>query len=293
MRRAIILLGAVAAALALLLIAIAVGSRNAGPYLSRYRVTFDIGKAKTAYALPKIQVPMGVPRAATLPLVVIDAGHGGYDPGSISPDTGVQEKAVTLAIAEAAAQALLDGGKVRVALTREDDRFLVLEERYGIARKMGAKLFISIHADSAENHEARGASIYTLSEVASDQEAAKLAAKENRANVINGIDLGGQSQAVGDILIDLTQRETMDASNDFARLLQREARASGVNFRTTAHHYAGFVVLKSPDVPSVLFETGYISNKADAAMLVSGEGRQDIATGIRRAVGIYFAKKAS
>ncbi len=292
MQRLILWFSGVAALIALLLIGVRLLIPASGPQLSRYHVSLDIGRAKPAYALPAIRAPAGAANPAELPLVVVDAGHGGHDPGSISPETGMEEKAITLAVAREAADALLQAGNVRVALTRADDRFLVLEERYEIARKLGARLFISIHADSAENREARGASIYTLSEVASDREAARLAAKENRANVISGIDLGEQSKAVGNILIDLTQRETMNVSNDFARILQREARSAGVSFRTGGLHFAGFVVLKSPDVPSVLFETGYLSNKDDEEILRSPEGRARIAKGIGRAVTIHFAKRA-
>ena len=273
---------------------IATSIANGQSRMSRYNVSFPMGKARAAYALPPVLSPQGMSKAeaAALPLVVIDAGHGGHDPGSVSPETGRHEKSVTLAVARKAAQELLASGKVRVALTRDDDRYLILEERYGIARKLGANLFISIHADSAENHEARGASIYTLSEVASDKEADKLAARENRSNLISGIDLGNQSQTVGNILIDLTQRETMDISTEFAKILQREASETGVRFRGGAHHFAGFVVLKSPDVPSVFFETGYISNKNDEAFIASDEGRDALANGIRQAVIVHFARQS-
>lgn len=227
---------------------------------------------------------------ASRPLIVIDAGHGGHDPGAINAETGEREKDLTLAIAQAIRDQLVKSGRLRVALTRDDDRFLVLQERYGIARKMNADLFISVHADSAENHDARGATIYTLSEVASDREAARLAARENRADVLNGVNLGGQPDQVSSILIDLTQRETMKESANFARLLQREG-APFLTFRTTFHRYASLMVLKAPDTPSVLFETGYLSNAEDAAFLASPEGRSRIAKGVAKAVEIYFARK--
>lgn len=252
----------------------------------RYSVTVPIGKPKPAVPLPRIEGPAD----ARLPLVVIDAGHGGHDPGAISPHGGSREKDITLALARAIRKELLASGRVRVALTRADDRFLVLEERYGIARRLKADLFISIHADAAENQEARGASIYTLAEVASDREAARLAARENRANIINGVDLSGHSGDVSAILLDLTQRETMSLAADFARLLQREA-SDEVAFRTTAHRFASFIVLKAPDTPSVLFETGFISNKEDAAFLVSPAGQKKIARGVREAVQVHFARQ--
>lgn len=259
---------------------------RARPPGKRYSVTVPIGRAKPALPLPKIEGPDD----ARLPLVVIDAGHGGHDPGAISPHNGKREKDITLALARAIRDDLIALGRVRVALTRADDRFLVLEERYGIARRLKADLFISVHADAAENEQANGASIYTLSEVASDREAARLAARENKANIINGVDLGGHSSGVSSILLDLTQRETMKIASDFARLLQREA-ADDVKFRTTAHRFASFVVLKAPDTPSVLFETGFISNKDDAEYLASAAGRKKLARGVRDAVQIHFARR--
>lgn len=254
----------------------------------RYSVTVPIGKPKPALPLPRIEGPDN-PR---LPLVVIDAGHGGHDPGAANAQSGKREKDVTLGLAKAIRDELIASGRVRVALTRADDRFLVLEERYGIARRLKADLFISIHADAAENEQASGASIYTLSEVASDREAARLAARENRADVINGIDLGAHSGDVSSILIDLTQRETMSVASDFARLLQREA-SGDVKFRTTAHRFASFVVLKAPDIPSVLFETGFISNKDDSEFLGSTTGQIKVARGVRDAVQIHFARQVA
>lgn len=252
----------------------------------RYSVTVPIGKPKPAVALPRIEGPDN-PR---LPLVVIDAGHGGHDPGATSPYSGKREKDLTLELARAIRDDLVAGGRVRVALTRSDDRYLVLEERYGIARRLKADLFLSIHADAAENEQANGASVYTLSEVASDREAARLAARENKANIINGVDLGAHSSDVSSILLDLTQRETMNVASDFARLLQREA-SDEMTFRTTAHRFASFVVLKAPDTPSVLFETGFISNRRDSEFLTSKAGQRKVARGVRDAVQIHFARK--
>ncbi|MGH6652247.1 MAG: N-acetylmuramoyl-L-alanine amidase [Sphingopyxis sp.] len=259
---------------------------RAKPPEKRYSVTVPIGKPKPAVGLPRIEGPNN-PR---LPLVVIDAGHGGHDPGAISPHSGKREKDITLGIARAIRDDLIASGRVRVALTRSDDRYLVLEERYGIARRLKADLFISVHADAAENQQASGASIYTLSEVASDREAARLAARENKANIINGVDLGAHSNDVSSILLDLTQRETMNVASDFARLLQREA-SDDVKFRTTAHRFASFVVLKAPDTPSVLFETGFISNEGDSEFLASAAGQKKLARGVRDAVQIHFARQ--
>lgn len=259
---------------------------RAKPPEKHYSVTVPIGRAKPALPLPRIEGPDD----ARLPLVVIDAGHGGHDPGALSPHSGKREKDITLALARAIRDDLVASGRVRVALTRSDDRYLLLEERSGIARRLQADLFISIHADAAENEEARGASIYTLSETASDREAARIAARENRANIINGVDLGAHSNEVSSILVDLTQRETMNRASDFARLLQREA-ADAVTFRTTAHRFASFVVLKAPDTPSILFETGFISNKDDGEFLASAAGQKKVARGVREAVQVHFARR--
>ncbi|MGE4323379.1 MAG: N-acetylmuramoyl-L-alanine amidase [Sphingobium sp.] len=251
-----------------------------------HSITVPIPRAAKGVALPPVQGP----RDGARPLVVIDAGHGGHDPGAVNRENGKREKDVTLAIARGIRDQLLKTGRVRVALTRDDDRFLVLQERYGIARKLNADLFISVHADAAENEEARGATVYTLSETASDREAARLAARENKADIINGVNLGGQSGDVSSILIDLTQRESMNISADFARLLQREA-SPYVPFRGAYHRFASLMVLKAPDIPSVLFETGYISNVADAAFLTSKEGQDRIARGVARAIEVHFARK--
>ncbi len=228
---------------------------------------------------------------ADKPLVVIDAGHGGHDPGSLSLDGSRREKDAALAIARTVRDALLASGRVRVALTRADDSFVTLGERPEIARRLGADLFISIHADSAPGSTARGATIYTLSEVASDHVAARLAAKENRADVLNGVDLGAQTSDVSSILIDLTQRETMNASSRFADLMQRELTTEGVTFKTTYHRFAGLAVLKAPDVPAILLECGYMSDPQDLELLFSKSYQHDIADGVTRAVEAHFARR--
>lgn len=249
----------------------------------KYKISSPVRPARVTKGLPEIEGPAG------RPLVVIDAGHGGHDPGSISPHGGVQEKDVTLAIARAVRNRLLTTGRMRVALTRSDDRFIVLQQRFGIARQLGAELFISIHADSAENEEARGATIYTLSEVSSDREAARLAARENRADIISGIDLSGQGGDVANILIGLTQRETMNVSARFADVLHRES--GDVRFKPGFHRFASLMVLKAPDVASVLYETGYMSNEDDVTWLTSVAGRRAIADGVAKAVSAHFARQ--
>jgi N-acetylmuramoyl-L-alanine amidase len=288
---------------------VSVASATASGFKSAVRTgrkTFASPLALAAFASPTrgVTVPLGPPRSAVAialppvqggrstnrPLVVIDAGHGGHDPGAPSVVEGRSEKDATLAIAKALRDELLASGRVRVAMTRDDDRFLVLGERREIARRLKADLFISIHADSAPNAEARGASVYTLSEVASDKVAAQLAIKENRADILNGVDLGGETGDVSSILIDLTQRETMNISSNFAALLQREM-ADNILMKSGYHRFANLVVLKAPDVPSVLIETGYMSNKDDARFLFSKKGQQRIAASIRKAIEAHFARR--
>jgi N-acetylmuramoyl-L-alanine amidase len=224
------------------------------------------------------------------PLVVIDAGHGGRDPGAASPFLPQREKDVTLALALAMRDALVATGRVRVAMTREDDSYRGLDERYQIARRLDADLFISVHADVAPaNDAARGATVYTLSEVASDRQAALLAARENAPARIAGTPLSA-NPGVNMILIDLAQRESMNVSSDFARLLFREA-APVFPFRPDWHRFAAFIVLKAPDMPSILFESGYLSNRTDAEYISSPEGRRQIAEGMRRAIEAHFARR--
>jgi N-acetylmuramoyl-L-alanine amidase len=258
---------------------------RSAPPQRRYQVTAPI-RSNVGKGLPNISGPAD----ASLPLVVIDAGHGGHDPGAISPHGGQREKEVTLAIAKAVRDEMLKSGRVRVALTRDSDKFIVLQDRYQIARKLNADLFISIHADSAENPQASGGTVYTLSEIASDREAQRLAARENKANILNGVNLGGADANVSSILIDLTQRETMNVSADFAKLLLREATPN-IRIRGNSHRFASFIVLNAPDTPSVLFETGYLSNASDVSFLASSTGRQKVARAVANAIQIHFARR--
>lgn len=262
-------------------------ARMSRPPSRRGGIIVRIPDAAPSIALPPIEGP----RDTSRPLVVIDPGHGGHDPGAHNAALGAREKDVTLAIARAVRDELLKTGRIRVALTRDDDRFLILQERSGIARKMGADLFISIHADAADQPDVRGATVYTLSDVASDREAARLAARQNRADIIQGTDLSGESMTVGSILIDLAQRETMALSSQFSELLHREALPH-FRFRTPHHRSASLVVLKAPDTPSVLLETGYISNDEDAAWMMTKDGRMQIAKGIAAAVSVHFARQS-
>jgi N-acetylmuramoyl-L-alanine amidase len=248
-------------------------------------VALEPKPARQPIELPPVAGPEG------RPLVVLDPGHGGHDPGARSPYTDRPEKDVTLELARAIRDELVASKRLRVALTRNDDRFLVLQDRYEIARRLGAGLFISVHADAAPQAEqARGATIYTLSEVASGREAALLAARENKSDIIGGVDLRRERQDVSSILIDLAQRESMADSAQFAALLHREA-SPFFPFRPRHHQFGAFIVLKAPDMPSILFESGYLTNEADSAYLQSEGGRRQIATGMRRAIEAHFARR--
>ncbi len=258
------------------------------PHLGRsYVVRIELPDAGRLVGLPPIEGPQDASR----PLVVIDAGHGGYDPGATGE--GFKEKRIALDLVLALRDRLLSEGGIRVALTRSDDSFLALQERSDIARRLGAELFLSVHADSAGDELAgvNGASVYTLSEKASDRAAAALANRENAADEVNGIALSGQSDTVNAILLDLSQRHAQEEAAEFAQLIVREGR-DALEFRDEPLRSAALVVLRAPDVPSVLFEAGYISNKDEAERLASPEGREAFATSLERAIRVYFARNA-
>lgn len=250
-----------------------------------YVVRLDLPAADRPRDLPAIAGPQDASR----PLVVIDAGHGGFDPGAGLGPT--KEKTVALAIARALRDRLLEQGGIRVAMTRDDDRFLSLTERPGIARQLGADLFISIHADSAEADGAHGASVYVLSERGSSQAAARFAARENKADMVNGVSLSDTSDAVGAILLDLSQREASGSSIKAGELILREIRGK-LPLHYDSVEAASLAVLKAPDIPSILFETGYISNADDAKVLESEEGRRTIADAAAQAIRVFFARAA-
>ena len=255
----------------------------------RARVPSYVVRIVLPPAEPQVDLPqIAGPDDASRPLVVIDPGHGGHDPGA-SGAGNLKEAQLTLALARGLRDELVRRARVRVALTRDGDRYLTLEERYGIARRLGADLFVSIHADAAADDSARGATLYTLSERASDTEAAKIAARENKADTINGVVLREQSGDVAAILLDLSRRQTLDRSAGFARLVLRENQGA-IRFRPEPLKSAAFVVLKSPDVPSVLFESGYISNADDTARLLDAKSRQGFANAFARAIETYFAR---
>lgn len=231
--------------------------------------------------------PLLAAREAQKPVIVIDAGHGGKDTGAIGR-SGTIEKEVTLAYARALRHALLRTGKYQVVMTRDDDRYLFLPERVEVARRQKGDLFISMHADSNPNPAAVGLSVYTLSEQASDAEAAALATQENKSDIIGGMDLSVEDKAVAGILIDLAQRETTNKSSALAEMIISTMNPK-VPLLKNPHRFAGFRVLKAPDIPSVLLEVGFLSNRADESRLQSREYQDKVVQSIARAINSYFA----
>lgn len=251
-----------------------------------YVLSFVLSGEGAPVELPGVRGPDDPSR----PLVVIDAGHGGRDPGSSGG--GVIEKDVVLAIALALREQLLAQGGIRVAMTREDDRIVTLGDRPEIARQLGADLFVSIHADSAgDKSDVSGASIYTLSAEASSEAAARFAERENNADRLNGVSIEGQSDAVSSILVELSQQQTQDDATEFSRLIVREGEGR-LAFHPNTLRSATLAVLRAPDVPAVLFESGFVTSREDRARLTSEEGRRAYAEVLARAIRIYFARRA-
>ncbi|MDE3017187.1 MAG: N-acetylmuramoyl-L-alanine amidase [Pseudomonadota bacterium] len=241
--------------------------------------------ARNAMAAPEKKAP----RKTQKPLVIIDPGHGGIDPGTIGPN-GTKEKNITLMYAKALARRLLKTGRYRVKLTRGDDHYLTLRDRVALARKAEGAIFISLHADSAPEMAARGLSVYTVSEKASDAETAELAARENKSDVLAGVNLSDEGDDVAGILISLAARET---KNDSARLADTLVHALGkkVHLLVNTHRFAGFAVLKAPDIPSVLIEIGFLSNPKEEKLLKSQEYRDEVTAGILAGVEAYFSRE--
>ena len=251
-----------------------------------------IADAKDTAAAAEAAARPATPASADLrPVVVIDPGHGGIDNGTQS--SGESEKNLVLGFALALRDRIEKKGKYRVVMTRTDDTFIPLADRVRIARNQSAALFVSIHADALPRSEgdAEGATIYTLSDRASDTEAERLAEAENKADAIGGVNLTEEPTEVADILIDLAQRETRTFSNRFARLLMGEMKKSTVRMYKHPLKSAGFKVLKAPDVPSVLIELGYVSNKGDLEHLVSENWRSRTVGSMAQAIDAFFAKR--
>ncbi|MBG0812235.1 N-acetylmuramoyl-L-alanine amidase [Methylosinus sp. H3A] len=234
--------------------------------------------------------PAPPPAPGGKPLLVIDPGHGGVDVGAAGPH-GEQEKTIVLEFARTLKTKLEADGKLRVILTRNEDAFMALDERVRVARQAGAELFLSIHADTLGEASVEGATVYTVSARASDSEAAKIAEKENFADRAAGLERKSEDAGeVGDILFDLTRRETRAYSRVFARTLIAYWQTVG-HLNKNPSRSAGFVVLKAFDIPSVLLELGYLSSSRDLSRLVSAEWRDHAAEATAQAIERYFAER--
>ncbi|MCB1783690.1 MAG: N-acetylmuramoyl-L-alanine amidase [Alphaproteobacteria bacterium] len=221
------------------------------------------------------------------PLIIIDPGHGGIDPGAPGP-SNLREKDVVLALGLELKKQLLATGRYRVMMTRDKDEFIRLADRVKFARNNSGDLFVSIHADSVHKANIRGASVYTLSQKASDAQTAKLAEKENKADLIAGIDLSTEDEQVANILYDFAMTDTMNQSKFFANTLVDRMKSGGVSTLDNTHRYAGFAVLKAPDIPSILIESGFMSNASEARMLNQTNYRSKMASSIRSGIDAYF-----
>ncbi len=228
-------------------------------------------------------------KAPGRPIVLLDPGHGGVDPGAPGVSGQIKEKALTLIFARELRDVLAERGRVRVALTREDDRSLSLEARAAIARKLGAGLLVSIHMDSAPNPLARGATVYSLSDVASDAEAARFAAAENEeADALTS----ERDDSVRFLLSDLALRDQMADSAALASRLVKAA-GPGMLLRPEPHQFAAFHILRRSEIPGVLFEAGYISNAEDEAILITPEGRKPIVEALAKAIETELSLRMS
>ena len=250
----------------------------------------QVGRVKTRntrniFSSPRINTKI----STTRPLIVIDPGHGGTDPGARGI-SGLQEKQVVLKQALILKKFLIGTGRYRVSLTRERDIFLRLRERVKKAQNQKADLFLSIHADSIKLDKIRGASIYTLSEKASDKEALILAERENKADIIAGMDLDETEDAVARVLIDLRQRLTKNDSVRFAEMLVEEFKGK-IRLLRNHRRFAGFAVLKAPEVPSVLVEMGYLSNRKDEMLLKTDNYHRLFASAMVQAIDNYFKRR--
>jgi N-acetylmuramoyl-L-alanine amidase len=224
------------------------------------------------------------------PVIVIDSGHGGKDPGTIGIYVRTKEKNITLSYAKELGKHLINTGRYKVYLTRTTDKFIPLFDRVKLARTRKADLFISIHANAAKDRHVSGFSIYTLSENASDKRAALLARKENRADIIHGVNFSGASGDIMKTLIDLSQRQSKNNSSKFAHIAVKSIRKSKIEILQNSHRFAGFAVLTAPDMASVLIELGYLSNKYEEKLLNSIRYKRRIAASLTKAIDEYFRK---
>ena len=241
-------------------------------------------------------VKKSIAKPAPIPkpkLIYLDPGHGGRDPGALGI-RGTQEKTVVMAIARDLQKELLAGGRYRVLLTRGTDTYIALRERVARAQAAKADLFLSLHADSHPDADVRGASVYTLSEEASDREAAALAARENRADaVVSGMRLADQSDVVARTLVAMSQRSTVNDSRRLAETIVLTFGRSGVRLLPRTHRQAGFAVLTSPDIPAALVELGYLSNPQDEKLLTVRQHQMALARALRASVDAHFGTSAA
>ena len=241
--------------------------------------------------VPEVMLPKALkPQFHGRHVIAIDPGHGGQDPGTASAE-GVYEKQITLETGLALRRALEATGRYEVVMTRADDTFIPLAERPQIARKVGAELFISLHCDAMEGREAHGATVYTLSQNASDAVSERLAAAENKSAAIGGANLAAEDSSTASLLIDLSLHQSVNESNRFAELVTGEFQAEGIRLQDQLpHRSAGFAVLKAADMPSVLIEMGYLSDPDDAELLADPAHQRKVAGAITAGVDRYFRK---
>ena len=255
------------------------------------KIQHDIAALSADPLAPPTGKKIILPNKRGKKIIVLDPGHGGIDPGAMSR-SGTKEKDVVLSFANFLRKALLATGKYEVVMTRSDDRFVSLKNRVSVAREKNADLFLAIHADTVRGRDARGVTLYTLSEKASDAEAEALAKRENRADIIGGLDLEAETEEITDILIDLAQRESKNHAMFFSKKAVSQLKPltlmTGKPLRS-----AGFMVLKAPDVPSVLLELGFLSSKSDEKLLTSNTWQTKIAKAFATAVDSYFATEVA
>lgn len=265
-----------------------VGRRN----LLLSTVALGLAGTDAAWAAPTNKKSPGKPTPPLKPkpkLIALDPGHGGRDPGALGI-SGTREKSVVITVASALQKELQAGGRYRVMLTRAGDSYVPLRERVARAQDARADLFLSIHADAHPDPDVRGASVYTLSDEASDREAAALAARENRVDEpVAGLKLGNQPANVAQALLAMAQRGTVNDSRRFATTIVQTFGRNGVRLLPRSHREAGFAVLTSPEIPATLVELGYLSNRQDEKLLTVAQHQMALARALRASVDAYFS----
>ncbi len=266
-------------------------------FISSKVAEFDVTTTKVVnidgsatYLVRKTPKSLAKSASGKIPVIVIDAGHGGKDPGTIGNYARSKEKNITLSYAKELGKQLGNTGHYKVYLTRDTDIFIPLKKRVELARRKKADMFISLHANAISDSGVSGFSIYTLSEKSSDKQAELLAQKENRADIISGVNFSGASQDIMKTLIDLSQREAMNGSARFANIAIKSVRESSINILQNTHRFAGFAVLTAPDMVSTLIELGYLSNKDEEKLMNSLAYKRLVAQSLVSAIDEYFAK---